>query len=243
MSQLADRNLQPELMDDPALDHQEHLRALRGLARVHAVTGTSARLWKPIQALIQRLGSKELTIMDVGCGDGVLLRQIWTRANRMGCKLRLVGCDFSPRALDLCRRAEAASKIPVELHQIDVTAEQLPEGADVIINSLFLHHFTEPSVVYILKQFAASARRLVLIEDLLRSQLGYALCWVGVHLLTRSSVVHTDGPLSVRAAFTLPEIRTLVEQAGMTNPLVYRHWPERFMIEWSPDARPTDAEH
>jgi 2-polyprenyl-3-methyl-5-hydroxy-6-metoxy-1,4-benzoquinol methylase len=243
MSNLASRDLQPELMDDPALDHQQHLRALRGLARVHALTGTTARLWKPIRALIESMETDELTIMDVGCGDGVLLRQLSMRAQRMGCRLRLIGCDFSSRAIELCGQAEQSTKIPIELHQIDVTRDPLPRGADVIINSLFLHHFTESEVVSILEQFATHAGRLVLIEDLLRSQLGYVLCWIGVHLLTRSPVVHTDGLLSVRAAFALSEIRPLLDRAGMANAKLYRHWPERFMIEWSPDAKAGHAQH
>ena len=48
-----------------------------------------------------------------------------------------------------------------------------------------------------------ATRHAVLVDDLVRSRLGFALVLAGSYLLTRSPVVHTDGPLSVRAALSL----------------------------------------
>lgn len=241
MSFLANRCVQPEIMDDPNLSEAEHLAALQGLARVHRLTGTAGRLWRPIERLFHEQNARQLSIMDVGCGDGLLLRKLARRATAKGLSLRLIGCDFSPRALDLCQREAAAENLAIELHQVDVTSASLPHAADVIINSLFLHHFSEPQVIAILQQFRAQARGLVVVEDLLRSRLGYGLCWLGVHLLTRSRVVHVDGLLSVRAAFSMSEMQPILQQAGMSSAKIYKHWPERFMFEWSPAAGGIDA--
>ncbi|MEO8271245.1 MAG: hypothetical protein ABI557_16100, partial [Aureliella sp.] len=82
---------------------------------------------------------------------------------------------------------------------------------------------------------SSAARRLVLIEDLLRSRLGFVLCWAGVRLLTRSKVVHIDGPLSVRAAFTLREIKGLLNEAGWSDAQLSQRWPERFLIQYRPE--------
>ncbi len=226
------RDLQPEIMDDPSLDLQQHALALRGLQRIHALSGTLGRLWKPLKSLIQANSLQTLSIMDVGCGDGLLLRQLWTKARRIGCDLRLVGCDFSSRALEFTQRACQQSGIPIDLYQVDITRQPLPVAADVLINSLFLHHFCESHVVQILEQFAAVAQRLVLIEDLLRSRLGYGICWLGVRTLTRSRVVHIDGPLSVRAAFSIVEMRKLLNQAGLSRAVIQQRWPERILISW-----------
>lgn len=228
-------------MDDPGLDDAEHLAALQGLARVHRLTGTTRRLWQPIQRLFRERDTRQLSIMDVGCGDGLLLRKLAGRAARRGLSLRLIGCDFSSRALELCQRAAAAENLSIELHQVDVTSAPLPDSADVIINSLFLHHFSEVQVKAILQLFRAQARELVVIEDLLRSRLGYGLCWLGVHLLTRSRVVHIDGLLSVRAAFSMAEMQALLRESGMSTAAIYKHWPERFMVVWSPAAGGMDG--
>ncbi len=194
-------------MDDPALDAHEHLAALHGLQRIHALSGTLGRLWRPLQQLIQANRLSQLSVMDVGCGDSLLLRQLYRKAQNHGCSLHLIGCDFSSRALELSRLACRREQLPIELYQVDVTQQTLPIAADVVINSLFLHHFDCSDVVRILDLMSNAARRLVLIEDLMRSRLGYALCWAGVRLLTRSKVVHVDGPLSVQAAFTVKQMR------------------------------------
>ncbi|MCA9134139.1 MAG: methyltransferase domain-containing protein [Planctomycetales bacterium] len=232
MPQLATRCRLPEKMDDPQLEATQHVRALRGLQRVHAVSGTLGRLWQPLERLFAEQSGRELRVMDVGCGDGVLLRQLWHRADRHGCRLQLVGCDFSSRALGLFRAAAEQEEIPVELHCLDVLQSPLPEGADVILNSLFLHHFADQEVTEILTKFSRSARHMVVVEDLLRSRWGYYLCWCGVHLLTRSAVVHYDGLRSVEAAFSLPEIRHMVDACGIRQPRLQRHWPERFTLQW-----------
>lgn len=90
---------------------------------------------------------------------------------------------------------------------------------------------------------STAARRLVLIEDLLRSRLGYALCWAGVRLLTRSQVVHVDGPLSVRAAFTMQEIKGLLDQAHWSGAQLVHRWPERFVIQYRPHQTAAAFDH
>ncbi len=229
-------------MDDPALDAGEHAAALRGLRRVHAISGTSGRMWRPIQRLLTTCGLSELSIMDVGCGDGSILRHLWQLARRIGCKLQLHGCDFSHRALDMCTAACEQSGIPISLYHVDVLRQPLPGPVDVVINSLFLHHFGNDQIVPLLSQMATRSRRLLLVEDLLRGRLSYLTVWLGVRLLTRSRVVHVDGPLSVKAAFTQQEMRRLLDQAELKTARLGRHWPERMFITWEFPAKQTAKE-
>jgi SAM-dependent methyltransferase len=237
----AERRRQPEIMDDPGLAAAEHLAALRGLRRVHRLSGTVRHLWSPIGRLIATERPKQLSVMDVGCGDGWILRQLWKRARRTGCELQLHGCDFSPRALDVCQQACDAEAIPIRLQHLDVTQQALPGPVDVIVNSLFLHHFSNAQVSQLLMQFAGTASRLWVVEDLIRSSLGYSLCVAGVRALTRCRVVHVDGPLSVKAAFTLPEMRELLRGAGLQAAQLVKCWPERMLISQLVDASGTDA--
>ncbi len=77
-----------------------------------------------------------------------------------------------------------------------------------------------------------AAHKAVLIDDLLRTKLGYALCWIGCRILTRSRVVRIDGPLSVRAAYSLRDVERLVDRCGLNGATIKRHWPERFLLSW-----------
>jgi 2-polyprenyl-3-methyl-5-hydroxy-6-metoxy-1,4-benzoquinol methylase len=224
-------------MDDPSLGRREHQLALHGLARVHALTGTAGRLWKPMRRIMRQRKLTSMSVMDIGCGDGLLLRKLWQKAQSNGCELKLIGCDFSQSAIELARDENAAANIPIELNHIDITRDALPTEADVVFCSLFLHHFSEVQVVEILQKFAAATRQLLLVEDLIRSRMGYYLCWLGVHLLSRSQVMRVDGLLSVQAAFSQAEMRSLLGRAKLGDAQMQKHWPERFLIQWSPEDR------
>lgn len=233
MVRLEQRQLQPELMDDPQLPQIEHQQALRGLQRVHRVSGTTGRLWRTIlRAIPASVPDRPWRILDVGCGDAFVLRGFAERAARAGRSVELIGCDFSCTALQLARRAAVAAGVELELHQVDVLQQTLPVRADVVMCSLFLHHFQTSQILQILGSFRRSADSQVIIEDLVRSRQAYWLCQLGVRLLTRSHVVRVDGPLSVRAGFRESELRRLLEQAEMGDAKIERCWPQRLLIEW-----------
>jgi hypothetical protein len=97
---------------------------------------------------------------------------------------------------------------------------------------LFLHHLEEQDVVGLLQRMRESAALAVLANDLVRSRVGYWLAWWGCRALTRSSIVHVDGPRSVEGAFTLDEARDMASRAGLTGLRLTRHWPERFLLRW-----------
>lgn len=220
-------------MDDPLLDPIVHKHALNGLARIHRFNRTPARIWKTIRSQVVIDDRKPLSIMDLGCGDGYLLRRLYALAKVEGLHLELVGCDFSDHAIGFARAAADREKVPIDFHQIDVTAvSELPSQTDVVLCSLFLHHFTEREAHGILKLMNAASNQLALIHDLRRTRLGYGLCWVGVHGLSLSRVVQTDGLLSVRAAFSIGEVRNLLGKAGIGNPHIVKDWPQRFTVTW-----------
>jgi hypothetical protein len=79
---------------------------------------------------------------------------------------------------------------------------------------------------------AQSAGRLVLVNDLRRSVVGLLLAHVGARILSTSEVVHTDGPRSVRAAFTREEVEALAGKAGLQGAKIERRWPCRFLLTW-----------
>jgi hypothetical protein len=79
---------------------------------------------------------------------------------------------------------------------------------------------------------AASARRLVLVQDLVRSRAGYVLAHLASRTLTRSRVVRVDALRSVRSAFTLAEMKAMAERAGLAGACLKRCWPERFSLVW-----------
>jgi len=105
-------------------------------------------------------------------------------------------------------------------------------GYDVVMCSLFLHHLERGQARTLLARMAEQARRLVLVNDLVRSPAGWLLAHVGTRLLSRSWVVHTDGPRSVAGALTTAELREVAAEAGLVGAEVAGRWPFRMLLTW-----------
>ena len=232
---LTTRVRRQELMDDPQLAKKPHVAALRGLHRVNWISRTVDRLWKNIAPYAHpKYG---LRVLDAGSGGGDVLCGLARRAIQSGLPFQGVGCDISETACEHARRL-AQRNLPKSLHESiqflksDCLQDDLPGDCDVAYCSLFLHHLDESEAIHLLKKLKSLAQGGVLVDDLVRSVPGYALAWVGTRLLSGSRIVHIDGPLSVRAAFTKPEVLKLAAMAEMDSTECTLHWPYRFLLHW-----------
>jgi 2-polyprenyl-3-methyl-5-hydroxy-6-metoxy-1,4-benzoquinol methylase len=232
LSRLARRQRQPEIMDHPDLDPVQHRHALHGLARINRLSSSAAILWGPICALARARPGERVRVLDVATGGGDVPVHLWRRALREALPLEICGVDISAPARGVARAIGAAAGAAVEFLPCDALHQDLPTGFDVVVSSLFLHHLDEADAVELLRKMRQAAASLVLVNDLLRSRLGYLAAYVGTRLLTTCPVVHVDGPRSVEGAFSLVEAQTLAEQAGLHGAVVERRWPWRFLLTW-----------
>jgi SAM-dependent methyltransferase len=230
-SVLEQRRLRPEVMDQPGLDPAQHARALSGLARINWWSRSAGILWP--QLLRQALATREpLRVLDLATGAGDVLIRLSRLARRQGIRLQVEGCDVSAVAVEYARRRAEEAGADVRFFVHDALAGPLLSGYDVVICSLFLHHLKRDQARAFLARMAEQARSLVLVNDLVRCVGGLLLACVGTRLLSRSWVVHTDGPRSVQGAFTVAELRALADEAGLRGAEVERRWPFRMLLTW-----------
>jgi SAM-dependent methyltransferase len=227
---LGARRLEAEVMDEPDLDRARHLHALDALARVNRLSLTAGRVWREVRALADR-GVRPVRVLDVACGGGDVLIDVGTRAHRAGVAVVLTGCDASEVALERARE-RAAGRADARFVVADVRGG-LPGRHDLVCCSLFLHHLEREGAVALLRDMANATEHVVLVQDLRRSRVGYALAWAALRVLTTSDVAREDGPTSVRAAFDLDEARALAREAGLDGVDVRPCWPARFLLRWS----------
>jgi 2-polyprenyl-3-methyl-5-hydroxy-6-metoxy-1,4-benzoquinol methylase len=237
MALLRHRRRRPEVMDQPGLDPRRHADALAGLARINRLSRTARTYWRPLLELQKRHNLPRLRILDVASGGGDVSRRLARLAEDAGLDWRIGGCDLSPVAIELARAATLKEEAKVHYFVHDLLSGPAPGEWDAVVCSLFLHHLDEEPAVAMLRAIArpedGAGPKLVLINDLNRSVIGFVLAHVVSRLLTRCDVVHTDGPRSVEGAFTPGEALVLAQKAGLTGATVRRVWPWRWLLQWS----------
>lgn len=234
-------------MDDPHLGQAEHRRALVGLARLNWWSRGDAGLWRQIKTEARNFQTqlaaasaqetspavtRRLRVLDIATGSGDLPIRLAQRAQAAGLPIQFSGCDISPTAIELATQAAAESKVPVDFFLLDAVHDSLPLDFDIITVSLFLHHLTDQQIVQLLTKVARATRRLIVVNDLVRSRWNYLTVSLATRLLSRSPIVHFDGPTSVLAALTHTELMELANTAGLSGAVLQSQFPARCLLTW-----------
>ena len=224
------RVLIPERMDDPELDRDEHLKALRGLSRINAWTANASLVWKHLSRTARGSSSRPLRVLDIATGAADIPIALFRASLSQGVKLEIDACDISDRAIVFATQSCAAANAAVRLFRHDILRDEIPKQYDVVMCSTFLHHLTDDDVIAVLRKMKSAATSCVIAVDLERSFANWLQVWFATRVLSRSKVVHFDGPQSVRAAFTVAEFTALAQQVGFANFKIRKKWPCRFVF-------------
>ena len=244
----------PELMDDPSLDYESHVRALRGLGRLNAASNGPGSIWAEIEneARLAAGASKSpksprsiktLRILDIATGGGDIPIALYHKATQAGLKVEIVGSDISSNAITYAKANALQKKAEVQFVSLDVFEDQLPTDFDIIVTSLFTHHLDPGAVVMLLAKMSQAARLKVIVNDLVRSEISYLSVWLATRLLSRSTVVHYDGPVSVNASYTASEFQDMARQAGMAaggDVVIKSFFPCRQLLVWRREVGSTE---
>ncbi len=180
--------------------------------------------------LARHVGNTRLEILDVGTGGADLPMEIVNRARRLGIAVRVTAIDRDPVIVDLASRAVAGQQA-VRVLQADATDLPFEKGSfDLVIASMFLHHFDAPGVIRLLAEFRRVARHAVVVNDLRRHLLPWGFIYVMARLTRRYPMYVHDAPLSVLRGFTEDELVEAARAAGVDRPRVERCWPYRLLL-------------
>jgi SAM-dependent methyltransferase len=200
--------------DAPPAEVAESLDDLALLNRLGPIRSIVASL-APLAA--RQPNGRPLRIVDVGAGGGDLALALARWGRRTGRRVRIVALDLHLAVLQ-CAAGRTRGTPDVGLLAGNALALPLRPGTvDLAVCSLLLHHLPEEGVVNLLAELAGLVRLGFVVSDLRRGRLAWAATWVVTRLISRNRFTRHDGPLSVRRAYTLPELRTLGERAGLAD--------------------------
>lgn len=226
MRALKDRARDEEQMDDPSLDPEIYDEVLKGLGRVNAWTFAA----RPTLAFLARATRNDGTfsLLDVGTGEGGMLRAIAKWARRRGLAVRLTGVDLNPKSEGLAR-AKTPEDIPIDYK----TGDYRDLGRfDFVISSLVAHHMTDGQLRDFLRWMDENGERGWFVNDLHRHRLAYLGYPVLASFLRVHRIVREDGRLSIARSFRPGDWRAILADAGLTDGVrVRRHFPFRLCVE------------
>lgn len=199
------RSTELELMDTPDLDKKELHGALTDINRCNLWLGGLAITGSAVHRLIRSHSKKSYTILDVGCGDGFMLRQLSKQLKRKGVRCNLVGIDINTTILDIAKE-ESRDFSNITYRNADVLTSNDLE-CDILICTLMLHHLEEEKIPVFLKRFAELAAIGVVINDLERSPAAHFLFKTFSFFFLSSPVAKNDGLVSIRRGFRKNELK------------------------------------
>jgi len=223
---LAERLDIEELMDDPALPEPVYRAVLQDLARINRLT----LAYRPtLHFLKQALaGRRSFRLLDVGFGQGDMLRRIAHWAAARGIEAELVGVDLNPRSKAIAREATPAD-LPITYRTGDY-ADLIGERWDAITSSLVAHHMSRDELVLFLKVMDGEARTGWFVNDLHRHALSYLGYPVLAQLAGVHRIVRLDGQTSIARAFRPGEWQALLADAGIKGARIERMFPFRLCV-------------
>lgn len=228
MTSLAVRSRQDEQMDDPALPPETYDAVLRDLARVNRWTFTA----RPTLLFLKRAtrGLPAFRLLDVGFGQGDMLRRIARWARKRNIAVDLVGVDLNPNSAETAQAVTPAG-MPIEYRTGDY--ETQPTPFDFVISSLVAHHMTDDQLRAFIRYMERMASRGWLINDLHRHRFAYlGFPWLA-RLIGAHRIVREDGQLSIARSFRRDEWQAILADAGVPEGAarIVRRFPFRLCVE------------
>ena len=222
---LATRAIADEWMDADDLDAQTYAAVVHDLARVNTLT--MAR--RPTIAFLKSLNRSNLRILDVGFGDGDMLRTIGRWARRDGVTVTLVGIDLNPRSAQAARETTTPPHVDIDYRTGDY-ADLANEHWDVIISSLVAHHMTHAQLVAFVRFMDRHARAGWFVNDLHRHGFAYLGFPILARIMRWHPIVRHDGQLSVARSYRPGEWPPILAEANVTGATVARKFPFRLCV-------------
>ncbi|PVY44121.1 methyltransferase domain-containing protein [Pontibacter virosus] len=227
---LKQRSNQAELMDDLSLSGDELRRNLEELEVINTWLGGYKVVLDALEQLLAGYKGPPLRLADIGCGGGDTLRHIAKWARRKNIPLQLTGIDANDFMVRYARQ-RCGGFPEIELVQHDVFSESFQrQQYDIIVCSLFCHHFTDEQLVSMFRQLHQQAGTAVIVNDLHRHWLAYhSIKWL-TKAFSDSHLVRHDAPLSVWRAFRREELGRLVQEAGIDRYSLRWMWAFRWQL-------------
>jgi 2-polyprenyl-3-methyl-5-hydroxy-6-metoxy-1,4-benzoquinol methylase len=228
---LSKRSYEIEIMDDLSSSGEIIDVTLHELEVINKLLGGNYVTIDGIGRLLKGVPANHtVTIADVGCGSGDILRLISKFLKKNGRVGKLIGIDANPN-IAAYARIHTSPDYPIEFRAMDIFSDEFRNSSfDIVTGTLFFHHFTEDQLVSFFKDLYSRVSIGIVINDIHRHWFAYhSIKWL-TRLFSKSSMVIHDAPLSVERAFSKQELIDILAKAGITDYEIRWMWAFRWQV-------------
>ncbi|NLU90927.1 methyltransferase domain-containing protein [Chitinophaga sp. Ak27] len=225
------RSQAPEIMDDFNMEGALLKETLRKIAQINRLLGGNRITRNGVSALIKSIPAHQrITILDVGCGNGDMLRELADYARKNNRSFQLAGIDANPATIAYAREL-SASWPDIQYHCQDMMDPAFQQQQyDIILCTLTLHHFKEEEICRLMNIFRQQAKVGIVINDLHRSALAYRLFQLVCVVFNLNRMVRYDGQVSILRGFKKKELHQL--SAVLNIGRYSLQWKWAFRYQW-----------
>lgn len=222
------RTTEAEMMDNFLIEGEMHKEALDKLVVINKWLGGNSITINGLKSLLKNEPKGSIiSIMDLGCGSGEMLRIIADYGRKNDYLFKLSGIDANENTVDYARKL-STNYPEINFIKKDVLNEGVEDlNFDIALSTLFLHHFTNEEIVDLLNKVVKKARKGVIINDLHRSKRAYYLFKM-ICLFISNPMVKKDGFTSIRRGFKKNELFLLSKKIHHTASTIYWKWAFRY---------------
>jgi ubiquinone/menaquinone biosynthesis C-methylase UbiE len=231
MPDFSRRSTGPELMDDLHAKGRDLHQALHELESINYLLGGNYVTLNGVTQLLENTTpGSELHIADLGCGSGDMLKLVRRLLEKQKLPATLTGIDANPNVISFATSNTPAA-CRIRYQSLDILSQEFRDKRfDIVIATLFFHHFTDEQLIRFFKQLKGQVTTGMIINDIHRLWFSYyAIKWL-TKFFSRSPMVKHDAPVSVLRGFRKHELKKILREAGIRNYKIKWRWAFRWQV-------------
>ena len=225
------RTNEPEIMDNFAMEGEILRYALDKIAKINQLLGGNKLTLKGVQDLLPSNAKvTEIVIVDVGCGNGDMLRNLADFGFKNNYNFRLIGIDANNFTISHAQKlSEKYSNISYRC--LDISSESFQElQYDIVLCTLTLHHFKDIQIIQLLNVFYKNTTIGIVINDLQRSAVAYRLFQGFCFVFQLNDMSREDGLISILRGFKKEELVEFSKKLRFSKYNI--QWKWAFRYQW-----------
>jgi SAM-dependent methyltransferase len=224
------RSEAPEIMDDFSMEGEILRDALDKIAAINKLLGGNKVTLEGVKLLTRmQAAATVISILDVGCGNGDMLRTLADYARGTGLRFKLHGIDANAFTIHHAEQL-SADYAEISYSSKDIFDYDLPERYDIILCTLTLHHFKDPQLLELMQYFKNQSRLGVVVNDLHRSALAYYLFKLICTLFGLNDMSREDGLVSILRGFKRQDLQGYSRALQLKKYSI--RWKWAFRYQW-----------